>query len=176
MKKSGKIEILIPTWEGRSGYGYWGGNDYGSFDNHSTSFWLSLRGMLSSEPYGFLNDECRSIGVIGLYVWVSVEGSVSIDLRLHDVGSMTLFESVQRNKVLKRLFAKAKAYPFNNFRRDSDVHTELTKVLDALGVKRSFVYHGVGTSETFEPVGIAIKRISDCIDGQLHSMKQRQVA
>lgn len=97
-------------------------------------------------------------------------------MRLLDVGSMSLHEGELRIKVLKRLYAKGKAYPFNNFQRASDLHTELTKAVHALGIKRAMVYHGINVSETYEPVGIAIKRISDCIDGRLSQMKQRQVA
>jgi len=176
MKKYGKTEILIPTWENSIGYGYWGDHDYGSLDNQVISFWLSLRGLMPSEPYGYLNDDCRAIGDIGLYVWVTAQGTVSIDMRLHDVGSMTLYESVQRNKVLKRLLAKAKAYPFSSFNRDADVHSELTKVMDALGIKRALVYRGAGVSDAFVPIGIAIKRISDCVEERLNRMRELETA
>jgi len=54
------------------------------------------------------------------------------------------------------------------------VHTELTKAVDALGIKRAIAYHGVNEGETFEPVGIVLKRISDCVDERLSRMKQRQ--
>ena len=176
MKKSSKTEIVIPTWAGRSGPSYWGDINYSSYDNQSSSFWVSLRGVLPSKPYSFMTDDCRAIGDIGLYVWVTVDGTVSIDVRLHDVGSMSLHEGEQRIKVLKRLYAKGKAYPFNNFQRASDLHMELTKAVHALGIKRAMVYHGINVSETYEPVGIAIKRISDCIDERLNQMKQRQAA
>ena len=53
-----------------------------------------------------MNDDCRAIRDVGLYVWVSIEGTVSIDLRLHDLSSLTLREGEQRIKVLKRQFAK----------------------------------------------------------------------
>jgi len=87
-----------------------------------------------------------------------------------------LRESEQRIKALKRLFVKGKAYRFSDFARDTDVHTELTKALNALGVKRAMTYHGINVTETFEPVGIVIKRISDCVDDRIHRMKRRQVA
>lgn len=176
MNKSSKTEIVIPTWEGRSGPSYWGDNDYSSYDNQSSSFWVSLRGVVPNDPYRYMNDDCRAIGDIGLYVWVTIDGTVSIDLRLHDVGFLSLHEGEQHIKVLKRLFAKSKAYPFNNFQRGSCVHSELTKAVSALGVKRAMIYHGVNEPETFEPVGIALKRISDCMDERLNRMKQRQAA
>jgi len=124
----------------------------------------------------YLNDDSRAIGDIGMYVWIDIGGTVSIDVRLHDVGSVSLYEGVQRIDLLKRLYARGKAYPFNNFQRGTTVHTELIKALNALGIQRALVYHGINTSETYEPVGMAIKRISDHINERLDRMKQRQVA
>ena len=176
MNKSGKIEIVIPTWEGRSGPSYWGDNDYSSHDNQSSSFWLSLRGVKRSDKYSDLNNDCRTVGDIGLYVWIDINETVSIDLRLHDAGSMSLYEGEQRIKLLKRLYAKGKAYPFNHFQRSTTVHTELTKAVDALGITRALVYHGINTDETYELVGLAIKCIADNINERLEGMKQRRVA
>jgi hypothetical protein len=70
------------------------------------------------------------------------------------VGSLTLRECEQRIKGLKRVYARAKAYPFNSFQRKTEVHAELTRVLDAMGIQRALVYHGINTTETFEPVGL----------------------
>ena len=174
MKKSRKIEIVIPTWDGRSGPSYWGDTDDSSHDNQSTSFWLSLRGVVPSD--GYINGDCRAIGDIGLYVWIDLHGTISIDLRLHEVHSVSLYEGVQLINLLKRLCAIGKAYPFSNFQRGTTVHTELTKALDALSIKRALVYHGINTSESYEPVEMAIKRISDHLIERLDRMKQRQVA
>lgn len=176
MKKQSKTEIVIPTWAGRTGPGYWGDRDYTGYDNQSSSFWLSFRGVLPGDRQIYMNDDCRAVGDIGLYVYVTVEGTVSMDLRLHDAGSMTLRECEQRIRVLKRLLVKGQAYAFGDFARGTSVHTELTKVVAALGIQRAMVYHGINEPETFEPVGIAIKRITDCIDERLNRMKQRQVA
>ena len=68
------------------------------------------------------------------------------------------------------------AYRFSDFARDTDVHTELTKAVDALGIKRAMTYQGINVTETFEPVGIVIKRISDSIEERLTLMKQRRIA
>jgi hypothetical protein len=176
MKKQAKTEIVIPTWAGRTGPGYWGGGDYSGYDSQSSSCWVSLRGVMPGDRHSYMNDDCRAVGDIGLYVYATVDGTVCIDLRLHDAGSMTLRESVQRITVLKRLFVKGKAYPFNAFARDTNVHDELTNAVAALGIKRAMVYHGINEPETFELVGIALKRISDCIDARLNQMKQRQSA
>ena len=135
MNRSSKTEIVIPTWDGYSGPIYWGDHDYGSHYNQTSSFWVLLRGVVTSDPYSYMPEECRAIGDMGLYVWMEIDGTVSIDMRLRDVGSLTLREREQRIKVLKRTFARAKAYPFNSFQRKTDVHTELTRVLDAMGIK-----------------------------------------
>ena len=174
--KSSKTEIVIPTWGGHSGPRYWGDHDYGSHDNQTSSFWVSFRGVVPGDPYSYMTEECRALGDMGLYVWIEIDGTVSIDVRLHDVGSLTLREGEQRIKLLKRIYARAKAYPFNSFQRKTNVHTELTQVIDAMGIKRALVYHGINATETFEPVGLAIRRISDCIDARLVRMRQRRAA
>jgi hypothetical protein len=176
MNKSTKTEIVIPTWAGRTGPSYWGDRDYSGYDNQSSSCWVSFRGVMPGDRHSYMTDDCRAVGDIGLYVYATVDGTVSIDLRLHDAGSMTLRECVQRITVLKRLFAKGKAYRFSDFARGTNVHTELTKTVAALGIKRAMVYHGINEPETFEPVGIALKRIADCIDDRLDRLRQRQPA
>jgi hypothetical protein len=179
MKKSVKTiktEIVIPTWAGRTGPGYWGDRDYSGYDHQSSSFWVSLRGVMPGDRHSYMNDDCRAVGDIGLYVYATVEGTVSIDLRLHDAGSLTLRECELRIRVMKRLLVKGKAYSFSDFARDTNVHNEMTKAVDALGIKRAMVYHGVNEPETFEVVGLALKRISDCVDDRLDRMKLRQVA
>ena len=176
MNKSNKTEILLATWVGCSGPGYWGDSDFLSHDSQSTSFRLSLRGVVPGDPYSYLNNCCRAIADLGLYVWLSIEGTVSIDLRLHDAGSLTLAEGEQRVKLLRRLHAKGKAYPFNGFQRGAAVDTELARALDALGIRRALVYHGVNKPETYETVGLAIKRIAGSIDERLARMKRRCTA
>jgi len=176
MKKSTKTEIVVPTWAGRTEPSYWGDRDYFGYDNQSSSFWVSLRVVLPGDRDSYMTDDCRAVGDIGLYVYATVVGTVSIDLRLHDAGSMTLRESVQRITVLTRLFVKAKAYRFSDFVRETNVHTELTRAVTALGIPRAMIYHGINEPEKFELVGIALNRISDCIDDRLDRMRQRQVA
>ena len=176
MKKTSKTEILLATWASCSGPGYWGDSDFLSHDSQSTSFWLSLRGVVAGDPYGYLDSGCRAIADLGLYVWLSIEGTVSIDLRLHDAGSLTLVEGEQRVGLLRRLHAKGKAYPFNGFQRGAAVDTELAQALDALGIRRALVYHGVNKPETHEAVGLAIQRIAGSIQERLARMKQRRAA
>ena len=80
------------------------------------------------------------------------------------------------DEVRQYLTPEAKAYLFSDFTRDTNVFVELTKVAAALGIHRTRVYHGINEPETFEPVGIAIRRIADCIDERLARMKRRQAA
>ena len=176
MKTSNKTEILIATWAGRPGPAYWGNSDFVSYDSQSTSLWLSLRGVVPGDPYSYMNEACRAIGDLGLYVWLSIDGTVSIDLRLHDAGSLTLVEGEQRIRLLRRLHAKGKAYPFNGFQRGTTVQTELSRALDALGIRRVLVYHGVNTAETHEGVGLPIERIAASMQERLARMKRRCTA
>ena len=171
-----KPEILIPTWAGRSGPGYWGDSDFISHDSESTSLWVSLRGVVPGDPYSYMDSSCRAIGDLGLYVWLDIHGTVSIDLRLHDAGSLTLQECELRVKLLKRLHLKGNAYPFNGFQRETTVHAELSRALDALGIRRALVYHGINTAETYEGVGLAVECIADGMQERLNRMKQRWTA
>jgi hypothetical protein len=176
MKKTSKTEILIATWAGRSGPGYWGDSDHSSHDQQSTSFWLSLRGVVPGDPYSYMQSSCRAISDLGLYVWLDIDGTVSIDLRLHDAGSLSLAEGEQRIKLLRHLHLKGKAYPFNGFERGAAVHAELSRALDALGIRRALVYHGVDKAETYEAVGVALQRIADSLQERLARMKRRCTA
>ena len=123
-----------------------------------------------------MESSCRAISDLGLYVWLDIHGTGSIDLRLHDAGSLTLAEGEQRMKLLRRLHAKGKAYPFNGFQRGTTVQAELSRALGALGIRRALVYHGVNTAETYEGVGVAIERVAASMQERLARMKQRCTA
>ena len=128
--------------------------------------------MVPGDPFNYLDNRCRAIADLGLYVWLSIDGTVSIDLRLHDAGSFTLAEGEQLMKLLRRLHVKGKAYPFNSFERETTVHFELARAFDALGIRRALVYDGVNTVETYEPVGLVIQRIACSIQERLMRMKR----
>ena len=88
-------------------------------------------------------------------------------------------EGEQRIKLLRRLHCKGKAYPFNGFARKTTVHAELSRALDALGIRprrRALVFHGVNTAETYEAVGVAVKRIAASLHERLAGMSQRCTA
>jgi hypothetical protein len=82
-----------------------------SHDSESTWFWLSLRSVVSGDPYSGIDSGCRAIGDLRLYAWVDLDGTVSIDLWLCDAGFLTLQEGVLRVKLLRRLHAKAPSLP-----------------------------------------------------------------
>ena len=85
-------------------------------------------------------------------------------------------EAEQHIKLLKRLYAKAKAYSFNTFARGTGGQAQITKPLGALGIRRTLVYHGLNTVENYEPVGLAIGRIALSIEERLEGMRRRQAA
>jgi hypothetical protein len=137
IKNFNQIEILIQIWPGDKGCKYWGDYDNNSFDdsyydNHNSSFWVSLDCIVPNDKYSYMKNDCRAIRDIGLYVSVSTDKTISMDLRLHKVESLSLYEAEQRIKTLKRLFVKANEYKFNSISHDTDVHSEMTKVFDAL--------------------------------------------
>lgn len=60
--------------------------------------------------------------------------------------------------------------------RSTHVQVELARALQALGIQRALVYHGVNTIETYEPVGFAVGRIVGSIQERLACMKRRCTA
>lgn len=54
-----KTEILIATWVGGSGPGYWGDSDLLGYDSEFTSFTVSLRGVVASDSHSYLDSRCR---------------------------------------------------------------------------------------------------------------------
>lgn len=175
--KNQKHELVIPTWPNASGWAYFGGTDYTSYTDDTTSFWLSLRAVKEGDKYPYFDEGVRAVNDMGLYCYVCTDGTVSIDIRTKDGGHQTLREAELAVKTLKRLIAKAsKSYPVGNFIRGGDIHTELTKVLASLGIQRSIQYRGINVDETYDPVGIAVARIAEIINKKLGSLTQRKAA
>lgn len=69
-----------------------------------------------------------------------------------------------------------KAYQFSDFKSDTNVYDELTKAVDALGIKRATSHRSTNELETFESLGIALKRIADYFDERLNRLRQRLAA
>lgn len=123
-------------------------------------------------------DEFSAARDIGLYIWCDVDGSISIDVRAMDIYSANVKELEVRIKMLKRLTAKAEraGFSFHAFKRDADVFSELTRCIDALGIRRTVEYHGIGMPETYAPVSIAIRRHADALESALSALRQREAA
>ena len=177
--KQDTFEIVLPVWTHRSGFGYFGCEDFTHYSDETGSAFVSLRAVREGDKYPYFNDEVRAINNIGFYVWFDSSGTISIDLRLDSYGRQTIREAESSLKMFKRITAKvAKKYPMlGNFHRSTtDIHTELTLVLDALGVKRSVKYQGIGTEDAYWPVALAIKPISDILEKRRATLRPRQAA
>jgi hypothetical protein len=124
------------------------------------------------------NDEARAANDIGLYVWCDIDGTVSIDVRAMEIHSANIREMELRLKLLKRLTTKAEraGFSFHTFKRDADVFEQLTRCVDALGIRQTVQYHGIGAQDTYAPVSIAIKRIADAVNDALSRQRQRRAA
>ena len=173
MTRKQKLEIMVPIWPGRDNESYWGSNDYCSYNvtDTVTSTWISLRAINHSDEYSYMNEADRAINDMGVYVWASTDGTVSIDIRLHDIHSLTERDLELRLKHLKALRRKvSKTFHLDSFSRGADIHTELTRFFAALGVWRSIEYRrdlSGKSNDVFDAVGIAINRIADTLDKRL---------
>lgn len=171
-KRMQPTQIVVPTWRTRRGEEYFGPRwgDWRGMDD-TVACWLSLRGHVPEDKYSYMRDDCKAIGDVGVYVWVSRDGTVSLDLRVHDVHSLELRELERLTKLLKALHAKAAkgGYAVGSwtFIKTRDIHGELVKLFDALGVRQSVQYNGPGTEDTFIPIGLALIRISQEIEAQI---------
>lgn len=177
--KSEKFEIVVPVWAGKSGYQYFGDADYNSCTSEIASAHISLRAIREGDKYPYFLDAVRAINNLSLYVWFTHDDCISIDLRHNGDRSATMTEAEANLKAFKKYRAKAlKGYPMlNNFHRGTtNLHTELTLVLLALGVKRSVEYHGIGVDETYQPIALAVKSIADILEVAKGRLQKRQSA
>lgn len=167
-----KLELMLATWPRRADETYFGDRwgDWRGLDD-CLSCKLRMRMVDRADKYAYMNEASKAIADIGVYVWVSRDGTVSLDLRLFDIHSMELQEVEARAKALKAMFAKAAkgGYPLGRwtFVKTRDVHAELCKLFDALGIRFTIEYHGIGQDETYAPVGVALRRIADDIEKQV---------
>jgi len=172
-------EIVVPVWTTRAGFGYFGCEDFTSYADDVSSAFISLRAVREGDKYPWFSEDIRAINNIGFYVWFDSDGTVSIDLRIDHYGRQTLHEAEAGLKMLKRINAKvAKKYKMlGNFTRGtSDIHTELTLALEALGVKRSVKYHGINQPDEFQPIALAVKVIAEILEKRRATLRPRQAA
>ena len=173
-----KLEIMVPIWPTKGAEQYWGSNDYVTY-NYSdsvTSTWLSLRAVEHNDDNYYMGDSPRAINDFGVYVWMSTDGTVCLDLRLHDCHSLTEQELEIRLKHLKALRKKvAKKYQIDCFQSETTVHAELTRFLVALGVWRSIEYVRIDgkSKDKYDAIGIAVNRIADTLDARLDKLGRK---
>lgn len=176
MSKPAKIQIVLATWAGQDGYAYFGNRDLADLDK-ITSAWLLLRSHIPDKERPYFNEEASAINDLGLWVWVSLDGSISIDLRVRAIHTASVSEMERRTKLLRRLWrSTSKRYPLDSFVKSTDVHAEITKALDALGVRQAVEYHGISKPDTYTQAGIAVRRIADTIERRIQSMGGWQLA
>jgi len=167
--KAQKFEIVVPVWPNGNGTGYFGGTEYTKYGSSTgcDSACISLRAVIEGDKWPIFNDEVKTVNDLSLYVWFDAEGSVCIDMR-HSAysGHNTMREMEASVRMMKKLIAKInKKFPLNGFVKAS-IHTQLTLVLDALGVKRCVEYNGYGKDDTYKPIGIAVAKIAEILDGK----------
>lgn len=170
-------ELVIATWPEAHGYRYFGCVDYGAHFDDSSTCYVPLRAVIEGDKFPWFDDSVRCINDICLYCYFSIDGCVSIELRTNESGTQTLRQLEYHVKMMKKLTAKAsKTFNLGDFKRGSDFHTELTKIVAALGIKRSVQYHGIGTQDTYVPVGVAVRKIAEVIEQKLSEMAKRKAA
>lgn len=177
--KKDTYEIVVPVWPREAGFSFFGDRDYSHYSDDVGSAHIKLRAIREGDKYPWFTDDVRAINDLTLYVWFSSDGTISVDLRHESVGHQTLRELKAAVKQLQKLSAKvAKKYPMlNNFTRStSDIKTELTSVLAALGVKRSVKYQGIGVDDSYQPIELAINPICDILEKRRGNLKKRQTA
>ena len=164
-----KHELMIASWPDRK-------IELPTYDSSCVSMSIYFR-MIDPEDR-WSNDEARAASDIGLYVWCDVDGTVSIDVRAMEIHSANIQEMELRLKLLKRLTAKAEraGFSFHTFKRDADVFEQLTLCVDALGIRQTVQYHGIGAQDTYAPVSFAIKRIADAVNDSLRRQRERRAA
>lgn len=169
-----KFEMMLATWPDKVDNEHFGDRGYGRGDT-SCSAWLSLRSIVREDKYAYRDVAARVVDSVGIRVWVSNEGTISLDLKLHDVHSMSELECGVHYKVLKALRAKTtKRYPMlDNFERNSNVHDELVKLFAAMGVTTAVQYRGAGVPEAFINVSIAIRAIAETLQAAVDRMAGR---
>lgn len=171
-----KIKIVVPVWLGHTNESYWGGNDHFRSADTCASTWISLR-VKKDDPDAWTTDADRTYQDIGVYVWYSDDGCITLDIRPHNICDGELRELELLIKKTKALRAKViKSYPLAHFVRDSDIHTELIKLFAAMDITESVIYDTSSyqrANDGYQPIGITVKRISDLLNERKAQMKRR---
>ena len=120
---------------------------------------LALRLVNKADKYD-TDNTTRACSDLGLYVYYCKK-TVMIELKAFDIHSASQLQLKERLDLLTKLNKKgAKSFDFGSFYREADVFETLTLAVSALGITESVCYPGVGEPETFQPVGLQIKKLA----------------
>lgn len=173
-----KPTIVVPVWAGKANEAFWGSNDYVTYNDGCSSTWISLR--VKRNASDWVSDIGRTYQDIGVYVWIDADGCTNIDIRAHDVSSNTIADLERLVKTMKQLRAKAaKKFELDQFIRDKDIHTQLTRFFAALGIKDSVIYTPGSycrEEDRYQPISVTIKHISDALESRRANLKRRSAA
>ena len=138
---------------------HWYSQDIDRYDD-SLSVKLALRLVNKSDKHD-TDETTRACSDLGLYVFYCRK-TLMIELKAFGIHSASQSQLKERLDLLTKLNKKgAKNFDFGSFYREADVFETLTLAVSALGITESVCYHGVGEPETFQPVGLQIKKLAD---------------
>ena len=168
--KKSPVSLVLATWRDKTPARNYANDGCGSE-------WLPLRVVNERDPNAYLTQSERVLDHIGVYVWFDDACTINLDLRLHDIPSMTEYECGLTYKALKSLRAKTlKSYPMlDGFVRGASLIDELAKLFAAMGVDMALQYNGIGQATTFATVYIALRHIAERLQKRIDAMAARAI-
>lgn len=152
-----KTEILIPMWPNQTatsdklgcGTRY---RDLSSCD----SFWVPLRARPVGEGYEFA-DACSIWSELAIYVWMSEDYGVSLELKAYNVHSADLRKLELLTKTLKWATKRLDGIDKVTL---GNLPFKLVEICQRLGIKRAIQYRGAGIADVLVPVGEVLQLIN----------------
>ena len=141
---------------------HWDNQTVDRYDD-TLSIKLALRLVNKADKYD-TDNTTRACSDLCLYVYYCnyCRKTAMIELKAFGIHSATQAELKERLDLLTKLNKKGcKTFDFGSFYREADVFETLTLAVSALGITESVCYHGIGAPETFQPVGLQIKKLAD---------------
>jgi hypothetical protein len=171
---SPKLEILVPSWPAQKAEAQYGAHNFGGTGTcDSTKILFRARDLNDSN---WVSDAARAYQDICLYIWFDKDNAFSIDFRLCDIHTLQLKDAEDRIKILKNFIKKATAknIRIGDFYRDfteADIKELLIDVLQALGVKRTIQYNGIGVKETYASFYSVVEKVAEDIIKRRSNLK-----
>lgn len=170
-----KLEIMVPSWPAQRAEAQYGAHNFGGTGTcDSTKILFRARDV--NEKTSWVSDAARAYQDICLYIWFDKDNTFSIDFRLCDIHTMQLKEVEDRIKILKKFIKKATAknIRIGDFYRDfteADIKELLIDVLQAVGVKRTIQYNGIGVKETYASFYGVVEKVAEDIVSRRANLK-----